>query len=154
MKTTYYLLILCLLFLTMDVSCKKMASSTTDINKEHQKLAELGRIMHISFPSSARLLDYKHIHGMDNVILLKIEILREDIRELINSSLFSDKVLRGPEDNPIPQISIIGPHWWKVKSVKKWKSGQVRLPDAKYLNILIDLDRQDKTNVYLEWFET
>jgi len=154
MKTTCHLLILCLLFLTIDVSCKKAVPPTTDINKERQKLVELGQIMHISFPSSARLLNYKHQRGMDDVILLKIEIPRDDIKKLIEGSLFSNKVLRCPEDNPIPHISITGPQWWKVKSVKKWESGQVKLPDTKYLNILLDLDRQDKIIVYLEWFET
>ena len=44
--------------------------------------------------------------------------------------------------------------WWKPDSVKTFQSGQVRLPDAKVLNILIDLDRGDRTTVFLMWFST
>ena len=108
MKTSYYLLVLYLLFLTIGVSCKKKVSS---VSNEQQKLIELGQIMHISFPSSTRLLNHEHHRGMDDVVLLKIEISRDDIKELIDGSLFSDKALRGPEDNPIPHVGTLGPSW-------------------------------------------
>lgn len=154
MNVKSVLLLICLLFLFIKVSCKKDAPQITDPNLAKQKLDELSKIMHLSFPLSTRLLGYKHRRGMDDVIYLKIEIATGDVKTLINNSPFCNKILRSSENNPIPIVGSTGPSWWNVKSVRKWKTGGARLPGAKALQILIDLDHSDKVIVYLKWFET
>ena len=152
-KHVFLLSLLCLWFVFTSVSCKRQASVRTR-KKAKQKLDELSKIMLFSFPASTRLLGYERRRGMNDVIYLKIEIATEDLRALINNSPFCNTILRSSENNPISDISSTGPTWWKVKSVRTWKSGQVRLDNANYLNMLIDLDQKNKCVIYLEWFET
>lgn len=154
MNVKSVLLLICLLFLFIKVSCKRDAPQITDPNLAKQKLAEFSKLMHISFPPSTRLTNFKHIRGMDDVIFLKVEIAQEDLQSFIQNSPFANIPLRSREDNPIPIVGSTGPSWWNVKSVRKWKTGRARLPGAKALQTLIDLDHSNKVIVYLKWFES
>ena len=48
------------------------------------------------------------------------------------------------------------PDWkvWKPSAVKKFRSAQIPLPNAQCLNVLVDEDREERTILYLMWFET
>ncbi|MHC4659221.1 MAG: hypothetical protein ACYS83_08605 [Planctomycetota bacterium] len=148
------LLWICTVLLAMHPGCK-CDSDQSRAAKAQQKLAQLGTIMHVSFPPSTRLLNYDHTQGwLDDSIILKVEIARDDLEFFLNNSPFAGKTLKTKQQNPIPAIGTTGPRWWKVKSVENWQSGSVALPQAEWLKILLDLDKPDKVVIYLDWFET
>jgi len=108
--------------------------------------------MHITFPKSTRALNIvKVTGGPDDQILLKIEIDRKDLDSLIKHSPFARLELRSDRRFLLNERTL---SWWNPDSVRNYRSAEAPLPDAKYLNILIDLDREDRIPVYLQWFET
>ena len=127
--------------------CKRSASSAVT----PQKLSECSARMSVVFPQSARPIRITESHGMDDAIFLKVEINRNDLGRFIQKSPFAAMVLRTDRHRLSP---LKGLSWWDVASVANFQSGEVQLPDASYLRILIALDNTAKAMLYLEWFET
>ena len=127
--------------------CKRAASSAVT----PQKLSECSARMSVVFPQSARPIRISESHGMDDAIFLKVEINRNDLARFIQGSPFAGMVLRTDRHRLSPRKRL---SWWDVDSIANFQSGEVQLPDASYLRILIGLDKPTKAMLYLEWFET
>ncbi|MCK5271517.1 MAG: hypothetical protein KAJ52_03030 [Sedimentisphaerales bacterium] len=154
-----WLLILIIICLPMVIFIKFMSRENhrrklSDPNVVKQKLKKYSHLMDIEFPPSTRLINFKEYYGIDDTVYLKIEIDKKKLQNFLTNSPFANEILAEPKDNPIPDIGFVGPSWWNTKSVKNWKSGQIRLPNLSYLNIFLDLDHTDKIIIYLEWFTT
>ena len=108
--------------------------------------------MSVSLPERSEAIGFRHYHGLDDVILLKLRMPVEGTDELISTSPFKDMVLSTTEKPITMQHSKL--EWWNVDSVKNYRSGEADLPDAKRLHILIDYDQPGFAIVYLEWWET
>ena len=151
----WLLMLIAICFLTVlfmkFMSCENHRRELSDPNAVKQKLKKYGHLMDIEFPPSARLINFKEYYGIDYAVCLKIRIDKKDLQNFLTNSPFANEILAEPKDNPIPDIGFVGPSWWNTKSVKKWKSGQIRLPNLSYLNIFLDLDHTDKIIIYLEW---
>jgi len=116
------------------------------------KLAEIGKMMHVTFPDGTKVLGLlEEPGGIDRAIHLKVEFAAKDLEEFVKKSPFVDSKFSttGRLVTDLKEVS-----WWRPESVKAFRSAQVRLPEAKILNILIDLDRSDKVTVFLMWFST
>jgi hypothetical protein len=125
--------------------------SSSDLVSE-EDLKECSSKMHITFPKSTRALEiYKVTGGPDDGIFLKIEIDRKDLDSLLKLSPFADLELRSDRRFVLKEPTL---SWWDPDTVRNYRSAQAGLPDAKYLNILLDLDRNDGITVYLQWGET
>ena len=108
--------------------------------------------MHITFPKSTRALKiFKVTGGPDDGIFLKIEIDRKDLDSLIKHSPFASVELRSDRRSVLKDRTL---SWWDPDSVRNYRSAQAGLPDARYLNILLDLDRDEAITIYLQWLET
>ncbi len=117
-----------------------------------EDLKECSSKMRITFPKSTRALNISKVTGgPDDQIFLKIEIDRKDLDSLIKHSPFAGLELRSDRRFLLKERTL---SWWDPDSVRSYKSAEARLPDAKYLNILLDLDRDESTIVYLQWSET
>ena len=157
MRSVIFMSSTCILLVIFgyQISCRRDRGYVADPNVAAKKLSEYSQIMNIEFPSSVRLLNFQEQHGLDMSIYLKINLNKSDLQALLSRSPFANRKLKEPKDNPIPFVSLTGPNWWNISSVKKWKSGQASLPDAQYLNILIDFESiGNKVIIYLEWHET
>jgi hypothetical protein len=155
MKHLLYLA-LALIFVASSVACTGKSfvgspqSRTDAVTKEDLK--ECSSKMNTTFPESTRPLNiYKVTGWLDDSIYLKIEIDRKDLDALIKNSPFADIELRGDRKYVLKERTL---SWWDPEGVIKYKSAQAGLPDAKYLNILLDLDRSETVTVYLQWNET
>jgi hypothetical protein len=117
-----------------------------------EQLRDCERKMHISFPPSTQPLGINEVKGwLDDSTYLKVQIPRGDLDGFLKTSPFAGEQLRSDRPDVSDSESI---PWWKPESVKNYKSGQVLLPDAKYVSTLLDLDSEDKVIVYLQWNET
>jgi len=125
--------------------------SSSDLVSE-EDLKECSSKMHITFPKSTRALKISKVTGgPDDGIFLKIEIDRKDLDSLIKNSPFAGQELRSDRRFVLKDPTL---SWWDPDSVRNYRSAQARLPDAKYLNILLDLDRDEINTIYLQWGET
>jgi hypothetical protein len=117
-----------------------------------EDLRECSSKMQIAFPPSTRALNIMRVTGgPDDAIYLKVEIDRNDLDALIRNSPFASAELRSDRRYVLKERSL---SWWDPEGVNNYKSGQVSLPDAKYLNILLDLDSNERIPIYLQWGET
>jgi len=125
--------------------------SSSDLVSEDD-LKECSSKMHITFPKSTRALKiFKVTGGPDDEIFLKIEIDRKDLDSLIKNSPFAGQELRSDRRFVLKEPNL---SWWDPDSVRNFRSAQARLPDAEYLNILLDLGRDEVNTIYLQWGET
>lgn len=125
-------------------------------------LAISAEAMNLTFPPSTRALGYYHVKdpanrrfeiipGPDDAIWLKIEMDRKDVDSFLAVSPFAgeplaetDRGTTGPSDQP----------WWDADRRGRFRSGQATRPQARYLNILIDMDGGERAVIYLEWYTT
>ena len=108
--------------------------------------------MQVQFPDDTKVLGLLEDRGgIDRAIYLKVEFAAKELKEFINKSPFAASNL-STRDRSVSDLKEVS--WWKPESVKTFQSGQERLPDAKVLNVLIDLGKGDKTIVFLMWFST
>ena len=131
-------------------SSRTLQSSSDLVSEEDLK--ECSSKMHITFPKSTRALKISRVTGgLDDGISLKIEIDPKDLDSLIKHSPFAGLELRSDRRFVLKEPTL---SWWDPDTVRNYRSAQAGLPDAKYLNILLDLDRDDGITVYLQWGET
>jgi hypothetical protein len=126
-------------------------------------LAVSAKVMRLTYPPNTQVLGYFHaedpanrrfemIPSPDDAIWLKIEMDRKDVESFLATSPFAGEPLtetdRGaifwPPDQP----------WWDADRSGRFRSGQATLPQARYLNILIDLDSGERAVIYLMWHTT
>ena len=107
--------------------------------------------MLLVFPTGTKALGYKEEPGLDRSIYLKLQIPRNELSTFLNASPFARIQL----DRDIKAIDHgIDEDWWRPDSVKHFMSGQALLPDAKFVDVLVDLDAKETVILYLEWHET
>jgi hypothetical protein len=124
---------------------------SSDDSVSEEDLKECSSKMHITFPKSTRALKISKVTGgPDDGIFLKIEIDRTDLDSLIKHSPFADLKLRSDRRSVLNESL----SWWDPDSVRNYRSAEARLPDAEYLFILLDLDRDEAITIYLQWGET
>jgi len=136
------------------LTCRSYSGTlqSRDDSVSAEDLKECSSKMHITFPKSTRALNiYKVTGGPDDGIFLKIEIDRKDLDFLIKNSPFAGQELRSDRRSMLKVRTL---SWFDPDSVRNYKSAQAPLPDAEYLNILVDLDRDESTTIYLQWGET
>ena len=156
LTTKYFLAFSLGLAVVSALTCAGRSYSGTlqsrDDSVSAEDLKECSSKMHITFPKSTRALNiYKVTGGPDDQIFLKIEIDRKDLNSLIKNSPFAGQELRSDRRFMLKERTL---SWFDPDSARNYKSAQARLPDAKYLNILVDLDRDEGTTIYLQWGET
>jgi hypothetical protein len=108
--------------------------------------------MHVTFPSSTELINFQEDRAwLDDTVYLRIELPRADLDRFIADSPFSGRELRTDRRDVSADPSM---RWLCPDRAMSYQSDQVRLPNAEYLNILIDLDDKDVLTIYLQWGET
>jgi len=133
------------------LTCTGTLQSGSDAVSE-EDLKECSSKMGITFPKSTRALNISKVTGgPDDQIFLKIEIDRKDLDSLIKHSPFARLELRSDRRFVLKERTL---SWWDPDSVRNYRSAEAPLPDAKYLNILVDLDHEHRIPVYLQWVET
>jgi hypothetical protein len=116
-----------------------------------QQQALAAQSMGLTFPSSTQYLLFERQQGMDEAIHLKIQLSAAALQQLIDQKPFAgadwSTTQRSVYDMPdVPQ--------WRPTEVARFRSGQLSLPKAEVLNVLID--DADDTNkiIYLMWHQT
>jgi hypothetical protein len=149
MKKAFKLILL--LGIVLQMGCFSHSTQSTVVITEEQ-LRACEKKMHVSFPASSQPLGIQEVTGwLDDQLYLKLQIPRQDLESFLRSSPFAGKELRSDRSEMFDDKNL---SWWKPESVKNFKPAQAALPDAKYLNILVDLDSNDRIIIYLAWFET
>lgn len=139
------------LILTL-ASCRHPATISEFTEVTPAQLRDCAEKMQITFPSGTRSVGMCKQEGwQDDTIWLKVQIPKKDLLALLESSPFAKEMLSN-ERRYITSPGKIA--WWKAEAVTNFKSGQANLPEAKYVNILIDLDDEEIIAIYLMWQET
>jgi hypothetical protein len=139
------------------LSCKPFRSSArySQLPRSQagrEKLEAIGKVMKLEFPADTKVIGFHEITGwLDDSIYLKVQIPREEVNAFLSRSPFANIALRNDRRfvTEFPEFD-----WWRSEAVREYKSEQASLPDAKYLDILVDYDRKDIVDIFLVWFET
>lgn len=151
----WFVAILAILICSLCTSCRDRSVHVTDPNEAKLKLAEFGKKMYIDFPPSTRLISYRWLHGLDESIYLEVQISVEELKDFLLKSPFADVKFRTNEKNRRPLLRPLPERGWEREPVpENWRSVQVRLPNAEYINILIDMDDPSIITIYLHWGTT
>lgn len=108
--------------------------------------------MRLVLPSDVRVLGWKKMAGMDDIVFLKISIKPTDVPSFLSSSPFANVPLSRSQQYLHDDDA--GEEWWKPSGSQRYRSGQVTLPAAEVLSILLDESDPDSQVVYLMWHET
>lgn len=129
-------------------------------NVSAEQLAECSRVMGVTFPPSTRPLGFRAVGGwLDDDLMLKVEMSRDELRAFLDASPFAGREL-GRDVIQIDQSPDLS--WWNVEVLGEYErktdqqafhSDTVELPNVEFLRILVDTRRQDLVIVYLEWFQ-
>lgn len=130
-------------------------------NVSAEQLAECSRVMRVTFPPSTRPLGLRAVTGwLDDDLMLKVELGRDELQAFLDASPFAGRELGRTEVHLFTDAEL---SWWNIDDLAEYegKAGQeaflsdkVWLPNAESLRILVDTRRQDLVIVYLEWFQT
>ncbi len=153
MKSNHFVIFLLLLASAAAFVCVVLRpASPVGIRPTNSDLDLCADVMQVSFPQQTRgLMMHYETSGIDDAIYLKVEFNLSDLDEFIQGSPFAEIELSGTENVMFPDSQM---PWWDTQDVTRYLSGVVRLPEGRFLRILIDLVRGDACTVYLEWFET
>lgn len=144
---------LAILFIVVFAATFSIAEEAVGISKIPKSLEptldECAGLMHVVFPTKTTYLKSRQIFGMDNSVLLKVEIEAKNLNGLIENSPFKGTKLSEERRyvNVNPRFE-----WWRPHSTRKFKSGRVSFQDNSCLCVLFDFDREGLITVYLEWF--
>ena len=139
----------CLLVIS---GCFGAAAPTVAPNVTHQQQATAARAMGLTFPPGTKFFFYlRESGGPDDAIFLKVELPAAAMPGFLASPTFTGSEW-SQDSRSVSDVA----DWsaWRPSKAVKFRSGQVSLPNAEYLNVLIDDDRQDAEVIYLQWFQT
>ena len=114
--------------------------------------------MGFSFPLETQFLLYHRasdepglLPAPDDSVHLKVELPSAVAMKMLSEAPFASAKWQATvrEVRDVPDWKV-----WKPSDVKKFRSAQIPLPNAQYLNVLVDEDREERTILYLMWFET
>ena len=140
--------------LTLVGSCDPTQKGESGTASDTAKLAAYGKLIGTAFPPSTHLIRSKELHGLDDAVFVEIEMSTTEFSTWLQESPFAPKHIAATNRDPFHVWDAVLPEEWTKPRITNWQVGQVRLPNAKYLNILIDYDKVDKIRVFLNWFET
>jgi hypothetical protein len=124
---------------------------STPAGLPESKRAYLAQVVGLKFPDDAQFVNYhEETGGPDNDFFLKV-VIRGDWKGVFAQSLVDASSLSGRSRGVYPLPSL---PWWDVDKPKNFLYGQVSLPDACALRLLIDLDSEQQTTLYLLWHES
>ena len=114
--------------------------------------------MGFSFPPETQFLLYHRasdepglLPAPDDCVHLKVELPSAVVMKMLSEAPFASAKWQATvrEVRDVPDWKV-----WKPSAVKKFRSAQIPLPNAQCLNVLVDEDREERTILYLMWFET
>ena len=117
-----------------------------------QQQATAARAMGLTFPPATKFLFYlRESGGPDVAILLKVEVPTAAMPGFLASPAFAGTAW-SQDDRSVSDVS----DWpaWRPSKAVKFRSDQLSLPNAEYLNVLIDDDRPETKVIFLQWFQT
>ena len=154
MSKTSLVLVCCLAVALGCISCSEVRHRVSQFSEQditREKLQEYERLMHLTFPGSTRALNAAYESGgPDDAVFLKVEMDKQDLETFVKSGPFADIDLRNDRREVSSRKDL---PWWNPDAAKTYESGQVTLPSNDVLNILIDLDGDKNSVVYLQWCE-
>jgi hypothetical protein len=104
----------------------------------------------ITLPASSSPLLYLEVSGgPDGVAWLSVNLPKADLQSFLQASPFRDAMLKPNDEYYLGDFSML----WQTQPTTH-RSGQVRLPNAQVLNILIDETDPATATIYLMWHET
>jgi hypothetical protein len=112
------------------------------------QLADFSTNAAISLPASAQPIGWSESRGMDNAFWLQVKMPTKDLQTFLENSPFKNAVLETNQYGiykferllPIPPT--------------RYRRGEQELPNARFLNILLDESNDTNVVVYLMWHET
>ena len=111
--------------------------------------------MLLIFPHSTKLVAFRRASFLDESIDLLVEIDPDDVDVFMRNDAFRDIKPSMTEKS----IFVLDPpagavEQWRARDVRRFASGQARLPNYSNLSFLLDFDRNDVVRIYLSWWES
>ncbi len=113
------------------------------------QVAEFTRNTGITLPASAQPIGWRESRGMDDALWLQVRMPATEVATFLASSPFRTAKL---ETNAQPRLYEFQDFWQNPP--QQHRSGQESLPNAQFLNIVIDDSDATNAVVYLMWHET
>jgi hypothetical protein len=113
------------------------------------QITEFTRNATITLPTSAQPVGWREERGMDDALWLQLRIPRGDVRGLLDASPFRSSKFNTNDNALVFKFQDFLP-----TPPVRYRCAEQQLPNARFLNIIID--ESDATNavVYLMWHET
>lgn len=131
--------------------CKDPFGAPPPRKLTNQQVTQALATLNISLPVTAAVVNSEFVTGwQDESLVVQITMPREDLSEFLAGSPFAGAELQSK------QSEVWVPHaWgWKAETCTSFRSGQVALPDAEFLSILIDESSPETLIVCIRWNET
>ena len=112
-------------------------------------LQDLEQAIGITFPEGTRLVRYERVTGSDALVRAKLVFTpsqwAEFIRGRFDASTFEEE-----------QRYLLGTNvdWWNPRDPKHLPTAQIRLPEAKVLDVGVDRSNPKEFLVFLVWHGT
>ena len=110
-----------------------------------ESLAALGKELNLQFPASTRVIGVRRANGMDDIVRVKLEMASSDLPSLIAQTHID------PASFYPGTRGLMGSDkgFWDPNHAPALRTGQVKRPDARALNVGVDDSRPDVAVVYL-----
>lgn len=102
----------------------------------------------LTIPHSAQPTDWYEERGMDDTLSLRLRVPVSDLEAFLSQPLLKGLKLSAFDPSITHGFQVFGP------TPATYRAGQQRLPNARFVNVLIDDGDPQTANVYLMWGET
>jgi hypothetical protein len=146
------LAILCVLsFLVMgDLCCSKGCHGTQSNRESTQSSSQLGHELGLSFPPSTRVLGVRRESGIDDAVLAKIEISKNEFQAFFAKTPIDPAAMR-PGTGGFLGSDV---DFWDPHKAPALKTGQGKSAAGRVLSIGVDESRPDIVVLYIMEFST
>jgi hypothetical protein len=120
----------------------------SDITPQQRTMAS--QAMGVKFPAGAEALLYEYWSGLDDSLYLKVRMTTSDLETFLTQARFS-----GVEwENQGQQLrDMEGVPEWTPSGVGQYRFGEIELPSAEWIWVLIDDTYDDEHEVYFAWHQ-
>ena len=127
------------------VGCERADARRSGEGQPSESLPPLSAELGLQFPPSTQLLGVKRYNGMDDAVLLELELAAAEFPAFMAQTRIDPEVIRpgargllGPDDG-----------FWDPHRHPSLRTGQASRPDARVLNVGFDDSRGDVVVVYV-----
>ena len=127
------------------VGCDRGDARRSGAGQESESLPKLGAELGVQFPPSTQLMGVKRYNGMDDAVLIKLEIAGTEFPSFMAQTRIDPAAIRPGTRGLLGQDE----GFWDPHQSPSLRTGQISRPDARAMNVGFDDSRGDVVVVYV-----